>query len=268
MREDRIIRDGHMHSQYCPHGSNDILEQYIERALERGLEEISFTEHMPLPLGFEDPSPDNDSSMNLDDMKKYFQEVKGLKEKYKDKIKINLGLEVDYLEGYEEEIRSFLNNHGHVLEDGLLSVHMIKVDNKYCLIDFNTDEFERIVNLLGGVSKLYDKYYETLLKAIKSDLGKNKPKRIGHPTLVRKFNKRIPLEYNNIDLLEEVVREIKTRGYEIDCNTSGLRKADCGEIYPSGYFMDLIKKYEIPIVYGSDAHIAKDVAFGFDTYSY
>lgn len=263
MKQIRVVRDGHMHSNYCPHGSKDKLDLYIEKALERGLEEITFTEHMPLPLGFEDPSPDNDSSMSVEQMKAYFQEVKILKEKYKDKIKINVGLEVDYLEGYEEEITDFLNKYGGVLEDGLLSVHMVNIEDKYYLIDFSSEEFGKIVNLLGGVSKVYDKYYETLLKAIKSDLGKNKPKRIGHPTLIRKFNKKFPLEYENIELLEEVVKELKIKGYEIDYNTSGLRKVDCGEIYPSDKFLELIIRYEVPIVYGSDAHIASDVAFGF-----
>ena len=41
-----ILRDGHIHSPYCPHGTGDPFELYVERALEIGLEEITFTEHM------------------------------------------------------------------------------------------------------------------------------------------------------------------------------------------------------------------------------
>ena len=36
---------------------------------------------------------------------------------------------------------------------------------------------EKAIGLLGNIEKVYDKYYETLLKAVKSDLGKYKPKR-------------------------------------------------------------------------------------------
>ena len=45
----KILKDGHIHSPYCPHGTKDSFEKYIEKALEEGLEEISFTEHLPLP---------------------------------------------------------------------------------------------------------------------------------------------------------------------------------------------------------------------------
>ena len=42
-------RDGHVHSHYCPHGSNDGFEEYLECAINRGIEEITFTEHMTMP---------------------------------------------------------------------------------------------------------------------------------------------------------------------------------------------------------------------------
>ena len=31
----KINKDGHMHSPYCPHGTSDSFEQYIEKALEK-----------------------------------------------------------------------------------------------------------------------------------------------------------------------------------------------------------------------------------------
>ena len=27
------LRDGHIHSPYCPHGTNDSLDAYVEKAL-------------------------------------------------------------------------------------------------------------------------------------------------------------------------------------------------------------------------------------------
>ena len=36
-------RDGHVHSTYCPHGSNDTLDMYIDTALKNGITEITFT---------------------------------------------------------------------------------------------------------------------------------------------------------------------------------------------------------------------------------
>jgi histidinol-phosphatase (PHP family) len=263
MVKKKIMRDGHIHSPYCPHGTEDSLELYVQKAIALGLEEITFAEHMPFPVDFMDPEFLKECALHLDNIEKYIDEVEHVKLKYSDKIKVNTGFEVDFVEGYEEETKELLNQYGNRLQDGILSVHFIKLEQEYFSIDFSTKEFGKLAERLGGVSKLYDKYYETLLKAIKSDLGNHKPKRIGHPTLVRKFNTEYPLEYSNTKLLEEIVQEIKNRDYEVDFNTAGIRKPSCREIYPSGVFAELVEKYNVKKVYGSDAHTASDVGRDF-----
>ena len=165
------MKDGHIHTPYCPHGTDDKFEQYVEKAIKVGLDEISFTEHFPLPKGFTDPAPDNDSSIKLEQLKNYINDVNKLKDRYKDKIKINVGAEVDYVEGFEKEIKSLLDEYGKYLEDGILSVHMIKIENEYYCMDFSSEEFEKIVNLLGSIESVYNLYYDTLIKAVNADLG-------------------------------------------------------------------------------------------------
>lgn len=264
MENKKIIRDGHIHSPYCPHGTKDSFEMYVEKAIKEGLEEITFTEHMPFPGYFiENRKFLDECALSLHAADKYFEAVEILKPKYKNKIKINAGLEVDFVEGYEEETKKLLNLYGPKLEDSILSVHFIKIDGKYTAIDWKPG-FEEALKELGSVESIYDKYYETLLKAIQSDLGEFKPKRIGHPNLIRIFNNLYPLEYSNKDLLEEIVREIKERDYEVDVNTAGLRKPYCGEIYVSDIFKELVEKYEVKKVYGSDSHTASDVGRDFD----
>lgn len=109
-------RDGHVHSHYCPHGSNDSFEEYLTKAIELGIEEITFTEHMTMPEGLVLYGIDKEflssAAPNIEEMKKYLKEASYYKEKYKDKIKINVGLEVDYLEGYEEFTTNMLNEYG------------------------------------------------------------------------------------------------------------------------------------------------------------
>lgn len=264
MDNKKIVRDGHIHSPYCPHGTKDSFEMYVEKALGEGLKEITFTEHMPLPGYFmEDKKFLDECAPSDGDIQKYFLEVEKLKLKYKDKIKINLGLEVDFIEGYEEKTKKLLNIYGSWLEDSLISVHFIKVGDKYTDID-GKEGFERALETLGSTEKVYDKYYETLLMAIKADLGEFKPSRIGHPNLIRIFNKLYPIEYKNKKLLEHVVKEIKIRNYEVDVNTAGLRKPYCGEIYVSGIFKELINKYDVKKIYGSDSHISSDIGRDFD----
>ena len=235
------MKDGHIHTPYCPHGTDDKFEQYVEKAIKVGLDEISFTEHFPLPKGFTDPAPDNDSSINLEQLKSYINDVKKLKDRYKDKI----------------EIKSLLDEYGKYLEDGILSVHMIKIKDEYYCMDFSSEEFEKIVNLLGSIESVYNLYYDTLIKAVNADLGEYKPKRIGHLNLVRKYNKKFPYDYSKNKKLEELVKLISEKEYELDYNVAGLFKEDCGEVYISGYLAELIKKYNVNVVLGSDSHSSK-----------
>ena len=263
--EDNIrLRDGHVHSPFCPHGTSDSLESYVEEGLKHNLKEMSFTEHMPFSSYFlDDKEFQDDCVMTINKIYDYFKAIEDLKEKYKDKIKINVGLEVDYLDGLEDETKKLLNEYGPYLEDGVLSVHFIKIGDKFTDID-GKDGFKKAVDYYGSVEKVYDKYYETLLKAVKSDLGEYKPKRIGHPNLIRIFNKLYPVEYKNNALLETLAKAIKEREYEVDVNTAGLRKPYCGEIYVGGFFKELVEKYQIKKVYGSDSHTCSDMARDFD----
>lgn len=260
----RIVRDGHVHTPFCPHGTKDPFESYIQKALELGIKEITFTEHMPLPGIFMDPELLKSSALQEKDVDEYIRELDRLKFDYNREIKINIGFEVDYIDGYEEQLKEMLNRYGSKIDDSILSVHFVKVEDQYYCVDESLEGFGRLVERLGSLERVYDKYFETLIKAVKADLGAYKPIRIGHPTLVRIFNLKYPHEYKNMALFEELALEIKKRNYEIDFNTAGLRKPYCKEAYPSGGFIELIKKYGVQMVYGSDAHTAADVGRFFE----
>ena len=155
-----------------------------------------------------------------------------------------------------------LNEYGQYLDDAILSVHIGRYNGKYYAFDC-LESFEALLSDIGSVEKIYNLYYNTLLKGIKTNLGKYKPKRIGHPTLIRIFNKIYPIDYKNYEIFKEIIRNVKDKGYEFDYNTAGLRKKFCGEIYPSGLLYELAIKNNINMVYGSDSHEAKDVGFNF-----
>lgn len=259
----KIVRDGHIHSPYCPHGTKDSFSKYIDKAIEVGLEEMTFTEHMPISEIFMDPKLLESCAPTDKMIQQYFEELMLVRKSYEDKIKINIGLEIDYVEGCEEGIKDKLNSYGKYLEDGILSVHFVKIKDKYYCIDDSPQAFGEIVEVMGSIEAVYDLYFETIIKAIQSDLGMFKPHRIGHPTLVRIFNREYPIVYKNEELLEKVVRILKENEYEIDYNTAGLRKPYCKEIYPTGLFEQLINEYGVKKVYGSDAHEAEDVGRDF-----
>ena len=102
----KYLKDGHIHTPYCPHGTDDSFEEYVQKAIQVGVDEISFTEHFPLPEGFEDPAPAKDSSIELDKMESYINDVKKIKEKFQSSRQITIGsLRLDLSDGH-----AYLNN--------------------------------------------------------------------------------------------------------------------------------------------------------------
>lgn len=255
--------DGHVHTPFCPHGSSDPFEAYIEKAIKLGLKGITFTEHAPLPLNFTDPVPEKDSAMKPEQMEAYVETLTQLKHKYKDQIAIYIGLEVDYIAGFEEETRHFLTTWGKFLDDAILSVHFLCFDGEYYCLDYSPEMFAQIVEKAGSLQTVYDTYYDTVKRSILSDLGPYKPKRIGHMTLVRKFQKRFPYEENNESDILQILDLIKEKDYELDYNSAGLMKPLCKEAYPSAWIVNEAVKRGIPLIYGSDAHSAEGVGQGF-----
>lgn len=258
------MRDGHVHSKYCPHGSKDVFQAYIEQAIQLGITEISFTEHAPLPVGFTDPTPLQDSAMKIEDLPQYLEEIEGLRERYKGKIKIHAGLEVDFIEGFEAETTQFLNKYGPYLSDSILSVHFLKDGKEYDCLDYSPEVFGDMITRYGGVDKVYEAYYRTLLLSIRADLGTYKPKRIGHMTLVNKFQKKYPCPDSFNKEILEILKEVKERNYELDYNGAGTAKPLCREPYPPTHVASQAMQLQIPMVYGSDAHQAKELLQGYE----
>lgn len=247
-------RDGHIHTKYCPHGTKDTTELYIEKAIKSGFTDISFTEHAPLPIAFTDPTPHKDSSMSMEQLSLYLDEITHLKHVYKKDIRIRVGLEVDFISGYEKEIRSFLDDVGPALDDSILSVHFLQVDNRYFCADYSKDVFAELAAASGSVEAAYKLYYDTVEASIKSGLGQFKPKRIGHPTLIHKFQLAHGEKVDDSAQIHHILQLMKKAGLELDVNGAGFSKLDCLEAYPPLSFIEYAKYLGIPLVFGSDAH--------------
>jgi histidinol-phosphatase (PHP family) len=256
------MRDGHIHSPYCPHGTKDSFQQYIERALALGYKEISFTEHAPLPNNFTDPAPMKDSSITIQILENYLEDLEELKNEYQGQLKINKGLEVDYIEGFEGDLSDFLHEYGPHLDDSILSVHFLLHEGLYDCVDYSPEVFANMIKKYQSVEAVYERYFETVLKSILVDLGEHKPKRIGHITLVHKFQKKFPTARSFEPELTDVLKQIKDRGYELDYNGAGTAKPLCKEPYPPESIAKRAMTMGIPLIYGSDAHQSKDLHQG------
>ncbi|GEK35532.1 histidinol-phosphatase HisJ [Kurthia sibirica] len=254
-----MIRDAHIHSPFCPHGTTDSFESYIEKAISHGLTDITFTEHAPMPKGFIDPTPQKDSGMREEDVLPYIEKIQALQQQYKEHIHIRVGFEIDYIAGFEQQTKEWLNHYGPFIDDSILSVHFLLHDDQYVCIDYSDDVFIDFASKIGGVQNIYTLYYNSIKASILADLGFFKPKRIGHPTLVHKFQLAHNEAIDDRHAVEEVLHMMAQQQLELDVNSAGYAKKFCKEPYPPLTYFKLIKALNIPIIFGSDAHQAQDL---------
>jgi histidinol-phosphatase (PHP family) len=226
-----------MHSHLCRHGEGEI-DQYVEKAIEIGLSEIGFAEHIPIPE-LDDPT----GRMDIRDFPVYLTEVAEAQKKYPE-ITVRLGLEADYLPGHMDFISAFIQRYPFDFVIG--SVHFIgdwDFSNPVFLHRF--EEF--------GVDSAWISYYRLLTEAASTGLYDI----IGHFDVIKKF-KRFP----SADIAEHVhtaLQAIKENDLVLDVNTGGKRGL-VREIYPSPDILQLAREMDIPVILGSDAHAPGEVA--------
>ncbi|WP_179194740.1 histidinol-phosphatase HisJ [Bacillus sp. EAC] len=265
--------DGHTHTQYCPHGSGDHVEQMIEKAIEFGFDEYHITEHSPIPLTFSSQIKPIDAldsiAMSEDEVDLYLKEMYQIRSKYKDRIQIKIGFELDYLPKHTEWTKHFLGEYGQYCDTGILSVHYVEGNDGWHCVDYKAEAtLEGIVNDFGHTEKFQLAYYNLVLQSIFDDLGPYKPKRIGHMTLCNKFKQLVHCEETEkiFTIQKDILNSIKQHKYELDYNMAGLFKPLCEEPYPPTHLINYAKSLKIPLIYGSDSHGVEDISRGYDVY--
>jgi len=214
------------------------MEDYIKQAIANGTNFFGFSDHAPMDF-------DQKYRMKKEQMHIYENEIERLRKKYREKITILKGYEVDFLHGFmDKDILA-----GEV--DYLIgSVHFL---NGW---GFDNPEF------IGGyeerdINEIWIEYFHMIKEMAKSGLFDI----VGHIDLIKvfKFLPDIDMKKEYIETLEA----IKESGMAIELNPSGLRKK-IAEQYPSKEILDLAFSMDIPVTIGSDAHKPEDVGFGLE----
>ncbi|AVK63480.1 histidinol-phosphatase [Lactobacillus sp. CBA3606] len=268
-----MLMDGHTHTELCPHGSGEATEKMIQRAIQLGMQKYCITEHAPLPPDFKQQYAGQltgftTASLPLALVPDYLKLARALQKKYASQLAISVGFEVDFLPDQVAWTRAFLNEYGPQTQENILSVHFMRgTDQKFwCLDDTLTDFETGFEAWLNQPQVLFNQYYQTVLASVVADLGPTAPQRIGHMSLIRKFQDRFnltaPLDATNLALVDEILDQIKWQNREIDLNLAGLFKPFCNDFYPGHQILERAKKRGIPLIYGSDAHDIQSVGHG------
>lgn len=236
----------HTHSVYSD-GKNT-LEEMVEAAIEKGCEEIGFSDHAPMEFRC-------DWSARAEKIERYKAEISALKEKYKGKIKIYLGIEQDYYstpaEGYDYIIGS---------------VHFVYKDGEYIPVDISAEEVKGYIDRLYG-GDVYG-YCEDYFKLVKDICKVTKCQIIGHFDLVTKFNEVMPIIDTNhpryIKAVDDALAELLKTDAIFEVNTGAISRGYRTTPYPDDRTLEKISQSGKPFVITSDTHNKETVTFDFE----
>ncbi len=234
----------HLHTTFCD-GKNTPEEMVLE-AIKLGCTEIGFSGHSHLPF---EPT----WTMKKEDVPVYVQTIKDLKEKYKDKIKIYIGIEQDYFSEAPDWKPDYI----------LGAVHCIYKNGEYFDVDTSAEVMKKNVDKhYGGDVYAYCEDYFALM----ADLyNKTKCDIIAHFDLVTKFNEVMPIidvtHPRYVKASNDALEALLKTPAVFEVNTGAISRGYRTEPYPEDSLLDKIAQSGKPLVVNSDTHNTGTLAF-------
>ncbi len=244
-----ILKDLHVHTNFSD-GKNT-PEEVVECAIKKGIKTLGFADHS---YTFFDES----YCASKENIEKYIVEVLRLKEKYKNKIEILLGIEQDYFS--KEPTDRF--------EYVIGSVHYIKVGKEYIALDNNAEDFSKSAEKYfgGDYYKFIAEYFKTLANVVEitnADI-------IGHFDLIAKYNQNNAYfdesDPRYISLYKECVDKLIKYGKPFEINTGPISRGYRTVPYPNPQIYDYIKSKGGSFILSSDSHRADTLCNYFEEF--
>ena len=235
--------DQHTHSEYSMDSQNRI-EDVCEKAIAMGLCELVITDHCDL-----------NSNVMISSLEPPYEAEKAYKamcsyrDKYKDKIKISVGIELGQAHDCPEKANEILKKYSY--DQVIGSVHNLRGMPDFYLMAF--------YKLTGRQCQIFlTQYFKELEEIV--DLGYFDT--LAHLTYPLRYFKEggheISLE-PHMPAIKRIFEKLISQGKALEVNTSGYRK-DLGCPLPD---LDILKLYYDMggrlITVGSDAHYVEDI---------
>ncbi|MGO4950540.1 histidinol-phosphatase HisJ [Paenibacillus sp. DRB1-1] len=232
--------DYHTHHARCGHAIGS-LEEYVQQGIRLGLDQLGLSDHMPL-LHVKPADYYPEMAMPMEELPRYVEECLELKERFKGQIDIRVGLEGDYIEGWEREIEDIITAYPWDYVIG--SVHFLG--------EWDVTDFRQVHHWEGkNVLEVYRTYYDAVSKAAATGLYDI----MGHLDVIKRFGYHPkPEEMEELRELERsALSAVARNGRAMELNASGLSKP-CAEMFPSRRMLEEAFTLGIPLTVGSDAH--------------
>lgn len=238
--------DYHVHTKRCGHACGEDRE-YVETAIRNGLKEIGFSDHVPR-FYESNTGKVTERGMQPGDLDDYVTAVNGLKAEYRE-ITIKLGLEIDYVPGWEKQIEAITRQ--YPWDYVLGAVHFIP-DWNFGYIGYDKEH---------NSEEIFSAYWSLVARAAESGLFDI----LAHIDLPRRFFVP-PGEEVMAELCGNLAVRLGKAGSVIEMNTYGIRSAKQGDIgiLPGQYLLRLCRQHGVAVTAGSDAHKPEEVGADFE----
>lgn len=240
--------DYHVHTRFCD-GQNS-PEEIVRAALSLHMTRLGFSAHSHIPF-------EADGCLTPESTPAYRAELLRLREAYRGRIKIFLGIEQDHDSAPPTEDWDFV----------IGSVHYLRVPNGYVAIDDRPELLiEAAKRYFGGdLLSLCEAYYEKVggvAEKTRCDL-------IGHFDLITKFQERVPLfdeqHPRYVAAWQRAADRLLKSGVPFEVNTGAISRGYRSTPYPSPEILRYLQERGAAVMLSSDSHSAQTLCCGFET---
>ncbi len=242
-----MTRDLHTHTIFSD--GNNTPEEMVLSAINKGLKVFGISDHSYT-------SADTSYCIQKEKVEEYIKEIKRLKAKYSDKIKVLCGIEQDLYSGKPEYDFDYV----------IGSVHYINLGGELCCVDFSAGEtINAIKKHCGGDPILYAKAYFEAVAKVEDDTQCDI---VGHFDLLTKFNERTPIfdtsDPRYIKAGLEALDALLEKDVIFEVNTGAMARGYRTTPYPAPIFLRRIAEKRGNVVLTSDCHNKDYLSYGFD----
>ena len=247
----------HTHSLFCD--GKDEIETFCETAYSKGFVSVGFSAHAPIN------TLSSNWHLKKERMEDYFAEVKNARNKWKDKLRVFLSLEVDYI----RNISSPLDFQDYDLDYIIGAVHYVTPPNgkEPFTVDGPLEEFEKGLQecFAGDINALIESYWtevESMIKDGGFDI-------LAHIDLIKKNNfdeKYFSLENPPyLSHTKAIASFLSGSSIVAEINTGGLNRNKTKDTYPSLSVLRQLKEKNVPVIITADAHKAEHLGGNYET---
>ena len=237
----------HTHTRLCD--GRDTPEELVQEALRLGCPELGFSGHAHMPF-------DDGCAMSREATETYIREIGALRERYRDRIRIRLGIEQDYYSDLSTAPYDYV----------IGSVHYIVKDGVYLSVDESREkQIAAVRDHYAGDWYAFVEDYYALVGQVYEKTG---CRIVGHFDLVTKFNEDGALFDTGNPHYQEAARRAMEKLLEkpvlFEINTGamarGYRRSPC----PEEWLLRELERRGAGFILSSDCHDRRYLLYGLE----